>query len=486
MLPFLRRVVALLSLGVIAATAAAGDAGGKIPVSSTSPEALASFREGQTLVDNLRLTDAIPHFEKAIAADPEFALAHLYAAQTATNAKTFFAEMDKAARLSEYVSRGEQLWIKGTRAGATGDAAGQRALYQELATLYPEDERALTLLGISYFAQQEWTDAVHWLSKATTVNPGFAPAYNQLGYAYRFINRFDDAEKTFAKYTELIPNDPNPYDSYGELLLRMGKFDDAVVQYRKALGVNSRFANSFAGIAAARMYQGRHTDAFREMEQALAVARNDGERRGAYFAMAVIAMDQGNTEQALEHIRKQYAVAEAITDVAAMAGDLVLEGNVLINARKGKEARDRYDRALALIRESALAADVKENAALVYHYNAGRAAVVSGDLAAADAEAEKLLKGAEAKKNQNQIRLGHELAGTIALARKDFDRAVDELLQANQQDASNAYRLALAYQGGAKKDEARDAARRAAEFRSLPAMNYAFIRTRAEKLLSTL
>ena len=58
-------------------------AGEKIPVTTSSKEALAEFLEGRTLVDNLRLTDAIPHFQKAVAQDPGFALAHLYLAQTA-------------------------------------------------------------------------------------------------------------------------------------------------------------------------------------------------------------------------------------------------------------------------------------------------------------------------------------------------------------------------------------------------------------------
>ena len=242
-------LTALLALCMVAAIATAGSPGEKIPVTTASNEALDNFRKGQTLVDNLRLTDAIPFFEKALVLDQGFALAHLYAAQTATNAKVFFEEMDKAAKLAGKASRAEQLWIEGTRAGAYGDAAGQRKLFLELAAGYPGDERALTLLGISYFGQQEWKDAIHWLTKATAVNPEFAPAYNQLGYAYRFVNRFEEAEKTFAAYTRLIPDDPNPYDSYGELLLKMGRFDDAVAQYRKALAVNPRFANSFAGMA---------------------------------------------------------------------------------------------------------------------------------------------------------------------------------------------------------------------------------------------
>jgi len=458
----------------------------KIPVTTASTEALQSFREGQLLVDNLRLTDALPHFEKALSLDPDFALAHLYAAQSATNAKTFFEHMDRAAQLATNASRGEQLWITGARAGAYGDAASQRTLFKELAAAFPGDERALTLLGLSYFAQQEWQEAVTFLKKATTVNPDFAPAYNQLGYAYRFLNRYAEAEKTFSRYTQLIPDDPNPYDSYAELLLKMGRFDDAILQYRKALSANAQFANSFAGIAAALAYQGNYEEATKETEKALASARNDGERRAAMFTMAVISMDAGQGERALEWIGKQYDVAHAINDAAAMAGDLVLKGNVHLNAGNAEEALKCYQGALDLISHADLAPQVKENASLIYHYNAGRAAVVRGDLPTAEAEAGKLLTGAEAKNNANQVRLAHEVAGMIALARKEFAKAAEELSRANQQDPANLYRLAQALQGQGKTSEARKAAEQAARFNALPAMNYAFVRVKAERLLSTL
>ena len=90
--------------------------------------------------------------------------------------------------------------------------------------------------------------------------------------------------------------------------------------------------------------------------------------------------------------------------------------------------------------------------------------------------------GAEASKNPNQVRLAHELAGRIALARNDYDTAVAELTQANPQDPYNLYRLALAYQGKGDAAKAKEFGTKAAEFNSLPQINYAFIRTKAKSL----
>lgn len=481
-----RYVLGLVMLLVALTVCSLAAPGEKIPLTVSSKDAEMQFLKGRTLVDNLRLTDAIPHFQKAVEIDPAFAMAHLYLAQTAPTAKVFFAELDKAVENSKRVSKAEQLWINGVRAGAYADPITQRKLYKELVEMFPADERAQTLLGISYFGQQEYADAARHLKKATEIAPDFAPAYNQLGYAYRFLGDYAKAEETFRRYTELLPDDPNPFDSFGELLLKMGRFDEAIVQYRKALSINEHFANSYTGIAAALMYQGKHADARTEMQKAFSIARNDGEKRAALFALAVIAMDEGQTELAMQEMQKQYAIAEAIHDPAAMAGDLVLTGNILLQVGNAEQARARYDKALATIKSSKLAAEVKDNAALIYHYNIGRVATVKGDLESARKEADLFRKGVEVKGNQNQIRLSHELAGMIALAEKQHGKAIDELRQANQQDPRILYGLARACQADGQKEEARKYAQAAAKFNGLPFLNYAYVRLKAEQLLTTL
>ena len=266
----------------------------------------------------------------------------------------------------------------------------------------------------------------------------------------------------------------------------MGRYDEAIAQYRKALTINPFFANSFTGIAAALMYENKHEEARAELQKAYTIARNDGEKRASLFCRAVTYVDEGNPALALKEVEQQQAVAKNINDAAAMAGDVVLMGNILLQNGKPEEALAKFNEGLGLIMKANLAKEVKENAVLINHYNAARAYVVKGDLATATTEAGKLREGAEAKKNQNQIRLAHEVAGAIALAKKDYSKAIEELKQANQQDPNVLYRLALAYQATGKTDEARTFCVLAARFNSLPVMNYAFVRRNAEKLLGTL
>ena len=72
--------------------------------------------------------------------------------------------------------------------------------------------------------------------------------------------------------------------------------------------------------------------------------------------------------------------------------------------------------------------------------------------------------------------------GLIALEEKDYDKAVSELQQANQQNPYDLYRLCQAYQGKGDANQAKEFCQKAANFNSLPALNYAFIRTKAAKV----
>ena len=454
--------------------------GGKIPVSTASAEARSEFLQGRDLSEKLRVTDSIAHFEKAASLDPNFALAELNLANSAPTGKEFFEHLGKAVSLADKASNGERLLILAAEAGANNDPAKQKEYLDQLVAAYPNDERAHFNLGGYYFGQQDYPKAIEHYKKATEIAPDYSTAYNILGYAYRQNEDFANAEKAFQKYIELIPGDPNPYDSYAELLLKMGRFEESITQYRKALEIEPNFLASHQGIAADLMYLGKRGEAAAELANITKKARNDGERRLALFAQTVLQVDGGNLSRALAEVDKQYALGEKTKDVPAMAGDLQLKGNILLEMGRAADAKAAFERAVKTIQESNLSAEVKANNRRVSHYNLARAAIVAGDLATAKTEGEEFRKAAEASNNPNQIRLSHEVVGMIGLAEKDYDKALAELEQANQQNPQNLYRLCQAFEGKGDKEKAKELCTKAAEFNSLPAVNYAFVRTKAK------
>jgi tetratricopeptide (TPR) repeat protein len=280
--------------------------GGKIPITTSSPEARSEFLQGRELFDKLQFTDAAEHFRKAVAADPNFAWAELFVANTSPTGADFFEHLNKAVNLADKASNGEKLVILAAQAGANGDVTKQKEYLDDLVAAYPYAERAHFALGGWYFGQQNYQQAIDHYRRATELDPNYSSAFNLLGYAYRQSGDYPDAEKAFQHYITLIPKDPNPYDSYAELLLKMGRYDDAIAQYRKALAIAPNFINAYQGIAMAELYSGKPGEAAKELANIPKQARTDAERRTGMFALTIVEIDGGKLARALEEVKKQY------------------------------------------------------------------------------------------------------------------------------------------------------------------------------------
>ena len=463
---------------------AAASEGAKIPITTKSEEARTEFLEGRDLSERLLGQESLQHFDKAIALDPDFAFAEMARANNSPTAKEFFEHQMKASILVEKASEGEKLLILANEAGANGEVVKQKDYLDKLVAAYPNDERAQFNLANYYFGQQDYAQAIVHYKKATELAPAYSPAYNVLGYAYRQQGDYADAEQAFKKYVELIPADPNPYDSYAELLLKMGRFDDSVAQYRKALSIDPHFVPSHFGLSAALLYQGKPDEATAELQKMADQARNDGETRTALFGMAVVAADRGQWNESIQAIDKEYGVAEKKNDNASMAADLQAKGNILAAMQKFDDAAHEYERSLQLTESSNLSQEIKDNAKLQHHFNLASVALGKKDYAAAKRHAEQFLKGAEASKNPAQLKQAHELAGRIALAEKDYDKAIAELGQANDQNPLNLFRLSQAYRAKGDSAKAQEYGQKAAEFNSLPMLNYAFVRAKAQQMVA--
>jgi hypothetical protein len=152
-----RRVSALaltaLAVAGPAAAAQTAHAAGKVAISTASAEAKADYLKGRSLQENLRAHESRDYMRRAIAKDPDFAMAHLNLANTAPTGTEFFEHLGHAVALVPKVSAGERLIIQATQAGANADPAKALQLWQQLVAEYPQDERAHFQLGGVYFGR---------------------------------------------------------------------------------------------------------------------------------------------------------------------------------------------------------------------------------------------------------------------------------------------------------------------------------------------
>ncbi len=452
---------------------------GKVPISTTSDKARELFVQARDLNDKLRGNEATPLLQQAVALDSNFAQAHLLMSQTAPGAAEFFASLEAARRTAAFATETEQWMIQSFDAGVAGNTTQQLQILQKLVAARPQDERVHTLLGNFYFGQQDWPEAIAAYQRAAVIDSSFSPVYNQLGYSYRFSDRDNEAEAAFRKYIQLIPDDPNPYDSYGELLMKLGRFEESIAQYEQALKVQSTFPPSYFGIASNLNFLGRHEDARAKMQQFLDIATNDGQRRAAYNGMAVSFVDEGKYDLGLEMLQKQYDVAAAKNDFAAMSGDVNLMGNLLIEMGRYDDALQEFKATVEMQAKAKNNSEqLSEQARLNYQYDAGRVAAWSGDLAKAKEMLAAYQSRAEAGQNRFQIRLAHQLAGIIFMQEKNWDEALLRLKQANLQNPYNLYLIGEVYNAVGDADRAQEYFTKASNFNLVSNLQQSMARRR--------
>jgi tetratricopeptide (TPR) repeat protein len=258
--------------------------------------------------------------------------------------------------------------------------------------------------------------------------------------------------------------------------MKMGRYEESIDSYKRALTHNTNFVASYIGIATNLNFLGQHEQAREQLQKLYEIARNDGERRAAHFAKVVSYVDQGKMNEAIKELEKQFALAQKINDAGAMAGDLVVKGNIYLEMEDFDQAAKSFEKALDIVKNSSLSIEVKDNFQRGYLYNITRTLVKKNNLVNAKETAEKYRMLVEQIQNPFQIRLSHEIHGLIALAEKNYDQALQELQQSNLQNPYNLYRIALAYQGKDDQVQAKDYFQRAKEFNGLNNLNYAFVR----------
>ncbi len=470
----------LLCLGLVVCSGGRSD---KVPITTDSPQALEFYLQGRELTDRLRMTDARSYYERAVAKDPDFALAHLALAGAAPTSQEFFGEMSKAVELSEKVSEGERHMILAFYSGVIGEPAEQDRHLAALMELFPNDERAVNLRANYHFGRQEYELAVECYERAIAVNPEYSEPYNQLGYSYRFAGRFEDAEAAFRKYIDLIPDEPNPYDSYAELLMKMGRFEESIASYEKALALDPHFIASYIGIGHNNLLLDRPEEARRSFRRLEDVSRTVQERRQARLWTAASYLHEGRYGKAMREVEAMRRIAEERNDVTRMSADLTRMGNILLESGDPDRALVRFRESVAILEEAKVPLQVRQFRERATLYFEGRVALLQGNIEIARHRARMYAVRVDAHQIPSEIRQLHELRGRIALYGEDYPRALEEFEMANAEDPRVLFLTALAYRGQGDHDRARDYVKQAADFNSI-SFSYALVRDRARRMLS--
>lgn len=299
------------------------------PESVTTPslEALQAYSLGfQVHVVKLDENGAAQLFQRAIAIDPNFAMAYARLAVCEINLGEVGAAAEnlrKAYDLRSRVSEHEGLFILSLyHEFVTGDLDQARKTYELRAQIFPRDDIPIGNAGNVYFLLGQYDKALEATQEALKRNPGSRIWNGNLVNAYIALNRIPEAKAAAARATEqhlespwlhiclyLIAyeeNNPQAMAQESEKIHQEGEFEDILLYYQ----------------AQAKASEGKLQESRVLSQRAVDQALHEGQRDTAALYFAQAALNEawaGNREQAMQLATKGLRLS-ASRESGAVAG----------------------------------------------------------------------------------------------------------------------------------------------------------------------
>lgn len=307
------RQVDLLALK-LASHLGASDQSGQSDLASVMTSDLAAYRYYSLAVEKTREVqnpEAIALLEKAIAIDPDFAMAYARIGYTYAvgwgrpeEAKPY---LEKAFKLTQRLSEKDKLNISAWYALANRDYPGAIRSFQELLARYPLEVESYRRLGTLLHGEERLSEAVEILKQGLVIDPESKDLYNGLGRVYSDFGRHDEAIAVFQRYVKLAPDEPNAHDSLGLGYQWAGRYHEAVQEYERALALNPNFYIALIHLGNTRYQQGRYQEALQHFRRYIQIAASTAERGRGYASVSVLERSRGRLDAAGAAARQAWA-----------------------------------------------------------------------------------------------------------------------------------------------------------------------------------
>jgi tetratricopeptide (TPR) repeat protein len=441
-----------------------------MPLSTQSATARAEFLRGVHDFDIERPPQmARQHFDRAIAADPNFALGHLYAAYAAPSVAGYRNHLDEAVRLAPNASPAEQLLIRTEQKGLDNDVNGQMALAQQMVQMSPSDPRAYGYLAGVQLNAGRRAEARATLDRATQIDPNFTPSWIQLGNSYLLTEPRDVAksESYIRRAMALQPDQPFVHDYMGDVYRAENNLPQARAEYTRMIELDPSNAGAYQQRGHVNSFLGNFSEARSDYDRAVALA-DPTQKPGfaVYHAYVnVYADDPSAAEAELERIAGSVdamnipnAVGSKIGAYSDIARIALHKGHLDVAQRAVDQLRTLYREQSAMGRTDAFRRGNEAN----IDYWEGMLAARRGDFVTARSKAQDMMAQVAQDQSPRKNEGAHELLGMADLLQKNYDAAAGHFAEANPDDIYVAYQRALALEGAGRNAEAQQLFRRVA------------------------
>ncbi len=231
-------------------------------------------------------TEAIALLERAVALDPQFAMAYarigyIYVLVRVNEVEKAKPYLERAFQLAHRLTDKDRLYIQAWYALAHNDKEAAIRRYRELVLQYPLEVESYWRLGwlLGFVGRQEGQLAVY--QRGLAIDPEAKEIYNQLGFVYSEQGHYNEAIAAHKRYVELAPAEPNAHDSLGMTYTEAGRYEEAIAELKRALELKPNFHFAIRHLGDVYFHLGRYRDAQLQYQRYFEVAPSDWDRAHA-------------------------------------------------------------------------------------------------------------------------------------------------------------------------------------------------------------
>jgi len=191
---------------------------------------------GNLLLERGQVNEAIAHFQKALALQPDEAWLH-------NNLGNAFA---KNGQLDEAIRQ-----------------------YQEALRLKPDHALAHNNLGLALGREGQMDEAIRQFEQALLLKPDHADARNNLGNALGQKGQTDEAIRQFQETLRLKPDHAGAHYNLGVAFSQKGQMTEAIRQLQETIRLEPGHVSAHNNLGTALYQQGRADEAIRQFQEAV-------------------------------------------------------------------------------------------------------------------------------------------------------------------------------------------------------------------------
>ena len=392
-------------------------------IATSSPEALKYYIQGRELHNMAEYRKSIQMMEKALAVDPEFAMAYRSMAMSYNNL-LMFSEREKylqrAFKLKDRLSDRERFLIEAEfYRGSELNSDKAIEAYTKHLHLYPDDSIANTNLGLLYMSTEQWDKAIERYDVLIQYKDESFFPYVNISDAYRAKGMYQTVHKLLEEYIQNFHESDEIRRELAFNFFLQGEYNLALVEIDKAFSFNPD--NISNHIRRGNVYLCAENFEKAEEEYLKILERKE---RGYHLYIRVVLgtlnLLQGKLENGRQHYQQGLNLAETLDDNWWRVCFHIWMGYSYLKSGRPTDALKEFDIAWKTAPDSD--DDLRWQRRALYYK--GRAYLALHTFEEAQKAADSIKELVEKGANKKEIRYFHHLLGLIELEKKNYSRAI--------------------------------------------------------------